>query len=139
MQCIFDRFKWRRTMLTESEATVLWEIPLSQEPGVYRLTHSGHYKSSLGATPRPFVGKSNSFKVSIGQEPQVDDDAFNVSQILPNTPVLRRQRLERRRRVRHGKGIHGSNTSSTSNFRRDDNMFHSLAVLLRNKIGAIFG
>lgn len=59
------RFYWRRTsgFLGQSEATVMWEIPQSAEPGVYRIRHFGHSKNILQVVT-PYEGSSKRFNVN---------------------------------------------------------------------------
>lgn len=62
------KFIWKRTnsLLGHSEATVTWEIPPSSKPGLYRLTHSGAYKT-LFQKIHQYKGTTNSFKVNVKQ------------------------------------------------------------------------
>lgn len=58
------KFIWNRTnsLLGQSHATVLWDIPKDAEQGTYRITHSGHSKSLLQKIS-PYTGISKVFKV----------------------------------------------------------------------------
>lgn len=59
------KFIWTRTnaALGHSEATVIWEIPATTKPGLYRITHTGAYKTLLKKIHQ-YEGSTNSFKVN---------------------------------------------------------------------------
>ena len=56
-------FEWIRTIVSESEVEVRWFVPEDQEPGTYRITHFGHYKTFLLGNITPYEGTTNEFKV----------------------------------------------------------------------------
>lgn len=58
------KFVWRRTnsLLGQSQATVIWEMPDDAKTGLYRVTHSGSYKT-LFQQIKSYSGKSKPFKV----------------------------------------------------------------------------
>lgn len=61
--CPETRFHWRKVNpLGQSEAEVFWQIPLDQEPGVYRIRHSGTYKSFVQSL-HSYEGQSNNFQI----------------------------------------------------------------------------
>ncbi|MDQ0381852.1 neutral ceramidase [Amycolatopsis thermophila] len=57
------RYRWTRTFLAESTATVTWDIPASTPVGKYRIVHFGDAKG-LDGTITPFTGTSRAFVVS---------------------------------------------------------------------------
>ncbi|MEU0470201.1 neutral/alkaline ceramidase [Amycolatopsis sp. NPDC006131] len=57
------KYRWRRTFLAESTATITWDIPPDTPVGKYRVVHSGDAKSLDGAIT-PFTGASRAFVVS---------------------------------------------------------------------------
>lgn len=57
------RYRWTRTFLAESTATVTWDIPASTPVGKYRIVHFGDAKA-LDGTITPFTGTSRAFVVS---------------------------------------------------------------------------
>lgn len=59
------KFFWHRTntLFGESQATILWDIPNSTKPGVYRIRHFGAAKSLLQQI-KPYIGTSNEFQVT---------------------------------------------------------------------------
>lgn len=56
-------YRWERTGLADSKATITWRIPAAAAPGTYRVVHHGDAKSVTG-TITPFTGTSRAFSVS---------------------------------------------------------------------------
>ena len=56
------RYRWTRTFLAESKATITWDIPADTPAGRYRIVHFGDAKS-LSGTITPFTGTSRAFAV----------------------------------------------------------------------------
>jgi neutral ceramidase len=57
------KYRWSRRYLTESLATITWEIGPDVVPGTYRIQHFGDYKD-IWRTITPFHGSSRSFTVT---------------------------------------------------------------------------
>jgi len=57
------KYRWTRTVLAASTATITWDIPPNTPIGKYRLVHFGDAKSVTG-TITPFTGSSRAFVVS---------------------------------------------------------------------------
>ncbi|XP_030631323.1 neutral ceramidase [Chanos chanos] len=60
------RFHWIKGSGGQSNATVEWHIPLTAQPGTYRIRHFGHSKSLQGLRPviTAYEGTSDSFAVT---------------------------------------------------------------------------
>lgn len=56
------KFAWKRVGLSESHATITWEIPQWTEPGQYRIRHFGYHKNIIGQVS-PYEGSSKEFTV----------------------------------------------------------------------------
>ncbi|NKQ52630.1 neutral/alkaline ceramidase [Amycolatopsis sp. K13G38] len=57
------KYRWTRTFLAQSKATITWDIPDGTPFGSYRIVHSGDSKAP-GGTITPFRGTSRAFVVS---------------------------------------------------------------------------
>ncbi|WP_115944941.1 neutral/alkaline ceramidase [Amycolatopsis thermalba] len=57
------KYRWTRTFLAESKATITWDIPPDTPVGKYRVVHFGDAKA-LDGTITPFTGTSRAFVVS---------------------------------------------------------------------------
>ncbi|KAK6169103.1 hypothetical protein SNE40_020219 [Patella caerulea] len=60
------KFHWQSSgvfFLGESEVTIIWDIPVSQQSGTYRIQYFGDHKSITG-TITPFTGTSKEFTVT---------------------------------------------------------------------------
>jgi neutral ceramidase len=62
------RFGWRRAGLAHSIVTVEWQIPPTQDSGVYRMSYYGDWKS-VWQRIKEFSGVSREFKVFRGRKP----------------------------------------------------------------------
>lgn len=95
------KFIWERTntLLGESTAKIVWEIPHNCETGVYRIRHYGSHKNLL-QTVSPYSGRSSFFKVSkdaisMDQTQLQQLDALYKSAVETNNLLLLNQkRLE---------------------------------------------
>ncbi|MDQ1645901.1 MAG: neutral ceramidase [Cryptosporangiaceae bacterium] len=56
-------YRWARSSVADSIATITWAIPADASPGTYRIVHYGDSKNLLG-TITPFTGTSRTFTVS---------------------------------------------------------------------------
>lgn len=54
-------FMWKRSGISASEITILWDIPGDMPQGVYRILHSGYYKNGLSGEIKSYSGKSREF------------------------------------------------------------------------------
>nr|DBA15196.1 TPA: hypothetical protein GDO54_004440 [Pyxicephalus adspersus] len=58
------RYYWHKGTGGQSNATIEWHIPLSADPGIYRIQHFGHYKERLiPSTIKPYSGISSQFEI----------------------------------------------------------------------------
>eukprot|EP00933_Yihiella_yeosuensis_P052983 TRINITY_DN5112_c5_g1_i1.p1 TRINITY_DN5112_c5_g1~~TRINITY_DN5112_c5_g1_i1.p1 ORF type:complete len:756 (+),score=138.30 TRINITY_DN5112_c5_g1_i1:208-2475(+) len=55
-------FHWRRRGVAASEAVINWQIPLTAEPGIFRLVHFGHVRALKGGISS-YQGISKQFEV----------------------------------------------------------------------------
>lgn len=62
--CIETKFIWRRTnpVLGQSTASAVWEIPQTAKTGLYRITHSGSYKTVFQQI-KSYTGVSKTFTI----------------------------------------------------------------------------
>ncbi|KAG8435546.1 hypothetical protein GDO86_013471 [Hymenochirus boettgeri] len=59
------RYYWNKIDNTRSNGTVEWHIPLSTQPGIYKILHYGHYKQSwFPLVIKPYTGISSEFQVT---------------------------------------------------------------------------
>ncbi len=56
-------YRWERIGIAYAYGHVYWKIPMDTPAGVYRMTHSGHYKFGWNQKIYAYEGVSNSFKV----------------------------------------------------------------------------
>lgn len=72
------KFIWERTntIMGESRATIVWDIPYSCISGVYKVRHYGAHKSLLTQTVSPYWGQSTPFRVAANIT-----DPFEVEQL----------------------------------------------------------
>ncbi|CAL4067282.1 unnamed protein product, partial [Meganyctiphanes norvegica] len=68
------RFVWERisSLLGTSSATVYWDVPEETPEGIYRIVHTGHYKTLFRGIDE-YSGTSNTFKVktSLSKAPSI--------------------------------------------------------------------
>ncbi len=57
-------YRWARTLLAESTATVTWDVPADTPAGTYRVVHHGDAKNGLTGAVTPFSGTSRTFTVT---------------------------------------------------------------------------
>lgn len=57
-------YRWERIGVSYSYGHVYWRIPTDTPSGLYRITHSGHYKFGWNQTIYPYKGTTHSFNVS---------------------------------------------------------------------------
>ena len=57
-------YRWERIGIAYAYGHVYWNIPANTPPGVYRITHSGHYKYGWDQKIYPYEGVSREFRVS---------------------------------------------------------------------------
>ncbi|XP_018423942.1 PREDICTED: neutral ceramidase-like [Nanorana parkeri] len=58
------RYYWHKGTGGQSNATIEWHIPLSAEPGIYKISHFGYYKETLiPASIKPYSGISSQFEI----------------------------------------------------------------------------
>jgi neutral ceramidase len=58
------KFHWTRTFVSESKATVTWDIPANTPIGKYRVVHHGDWKNGLTGKITAFTGTSRPFVIS---------------------------------------------------------------------------
>ncbi|XP_075469037.1 neutral ceramidase [Ascaphus truei] len=59
------RYYWHKGTGNQSNGTIEWHIPLSAEPGIYRIRHFGHYKEKLlSPIIKPYEGISDEFEIT---------------------------------------------------------------------------
>ncbi|MFD9739440.1 neutral/alkaline ceramidase [Umezawaea sp. NPDC059074] len=58
------RYRWQRSGVANSEATITWAIPAGTPAGTYRIVHNGDWKSGWTGKITGFTGTTNSFTVS---------------------------------------------------------------------------
>ncbi|GFR10434.1 neutral ceramidase 3 [Trichonephila clavata] len=58
------KYYWKRTnsLIGESRSTVVWDIPPTAKPGIYRIRHFGNSKNILQIL-KPYTGTSREFEV----------------------------------------------------------------------------
>lgn len=57
-------YRWERIGISYAYGHVYWKIPQDVNPGIYRLTHTGHYKFGWDQKIYAYEGETNSFIVS---------------------------------------------------------------------------
>jgi len=58
------RYRWQRSGVANSEATITWAIPAGTPAGTYRIVHNGDWKSGWTGKITGFTGATTAFTVS---------------------------------------------------------------------------
>ncbi|PRY38857.1 neutral/alkaline ceramidase [Umezawaea tangerina] len=58
------RYRWRRSGVADSEATITWTIPAGTPAGTYRIVHFGDWKSGWTGRITGFTGATGGFAVA---------------------------------------------------------------------------
>ncbi|WP_372368983.1 neutral/alkaline ceramidase [Candidatus Uabimicrobium sp. HlEnr_7] len=56
-------FIWKRSGISASEITVMWDIPGDVPQGTYRIIHNGYYKNGISGKIKKYSGQSSEFEV----------------------------------------------------------------------------